>query len=523
MNNKEKYDYSKLHLHIEEVTKGKAKGENDIFRKVYKDVILDNNLNNNDVVVYLTMLKISWTIEGQKDKRQNKIEDNFYPISQATIEKFSSINKVNVGKHINKLLSLGHIKRISDDNNNHYRISKHKINNLKEGQFLRLPLNYFDEMKLNRKLYVHTLRAILLSSGNSQVNSSASKIFNRRYYNELKSIHNGRTDIELYESLKDLSVVKTNNKATSSSKDVELKVSLKDRVKEVFEFLNMVCKKYGHDEFKSQDHMKITTTILGMYEVDEVKEVIANRFDHWNGDANMNQHLKPKTLFKPHLFKDYLKDFQDTDKGLELVNYSNLKIKNGEEIDSMNVTQFLDKQDYGLYQFICNNEGIRMGSSRKIVRYGKGIKNLIRVEDSNKKYNGVREHLYYYRDVNDPNSSPSDIKRLENSKDKPSFKDTQIIAEVDNKEVVDTPKETINTNTMNMEYGDEIKMDYANSLQEDIVLLVMRFRLDDDGNKKGEGKEKWFTGLDLKQDFKDDLEVFKETYKFPYKYFHIVE
>ena len=73
MNNKEKYDYSKLHLHIEEVTKGKAKGENDIFRKVYKDVILDNNLNNNDVVVYLTMLKISWTIEGQKDKRQNKL------------------------------------------------------------------------------------------------------------------------------------------------------------------------------------------------------------------------------------------------------------------------------------------------------------------------------------------------------------------------------------------------------------------------------------------------------------------
>jgi uncharacterized phage protein (TIGR02220 family) len=358
MNNKEKYDYSKLHLHIEEVTKGKAKGENDIFRKVYKDVILDNNLNNNDVVVYLTMLKISWTIEGQKDKRQNKIEDNFYPISQATIEKFSSINKVNVGKHINKLLSLGHIKRISDDNNNHYRISKHKINNLKEGQFLRLPLNYFDEMKLNRKLYVHTLRAILLSSGNSQVNSSASKIFNRRYYNELKSIHNGRTDIELYESLKDLSVLQTNNKATSSSKDVELKISLKislkERVSEVFEFLNKQCRKYGHDEFKSQDHMKITTTILGLYEVDEVKEVIANRFSRWNGDINMNQNLKPKTMFKPHLFKDYLKDFQDTDKGLELVNYSNLKIENDEEIDNLNVTQFVDNQTYNLKMFLTD-------------------------------------------------------------------------------------------------------------------------------------------------------------------------
>lgn len=398
MNNKEKYDYSKFHLHIEEVTKGKAKGENDIFRKVYKDVILGNNLNNNDVAVYLTMLKISWTIEGQKDKRENKIEDNFYPISQATIEKHSGINKVNVGKHIDKLIKLGHITMKSDDNNNHYRISKHKSNDVKEGQFLRLPLNYFNEMKLNRKLYVHTLRAILLSSGNSQVNSSAGKIFNRRYYNELKSIHNGRTDIELYESLKDLSVVKTNNKATSSSKDVELKISLKDRVKEVFEFLNMVCKKYGHDEFKSQDHMKITTTILGMYEVDEIKKVIANRFDHWNGDANMNQHLKPKTLFKPHLFKDYLKDFQNTDKGLELVNYSNLNIKNGEEIDYLNVNQFVDNQTYNLKMFLTDKEGNKRGSSSKVVRYGRGIRKMINAQDTNEKYNGVREYLYYYND-----------------------------------------------------------------------------------------------------------------------------
>jgi hypothetical protein len=43
---------------------------------------------------------------------------------------------------------------------------------------------------------------------------------------------------------------------------------------------------------------------------------------------------------------------------------------------------------------------------------------------------------------------------------------------------------------------------------------VIRFRLDNNGSKKVEDKEKWFSGLDLKQDFKDDLEVFKETYKF---------
>jgi uncharacterized phage protein (TIGR02220 family) len=412
MNNKKKYDYSKFHLHIEEVTKFKAKGENDIFRKVYKDVILDNSLNNNDVAVYLTMLKISWTIEGQKDKRENKIEDNFYPISQATIEKHSGINKVNLGKHIDKLIKLGHITMKSDDNNNHYRISKHKSNDVKEGQFLRLPLNYFNEMKLNRKIYVHTLRAILLSSGNNQVTGS-SKVFNRRYYNELKKIHNGRSDIELYESLKDLSVVKTNKKATSPSKKINVVLSIKDKINEVFDFLNYVCRRHGHDEFKSQEHLEITTTILGMYEVDEIKEVIANRFKHWNGDIKMNQNLKPKTMFKPNLFKDYLEDFQDNGRGQELVNYSNLKIKNGEEVDSMNVTQFLDKQDYGLYQFICNNEGIRMGSSRKIVRYGKSIKNLIKVEDLNEKFNGVREHLYYYLDTEDLSSSIKDITALD--------------------------------------------------------------------------------------------------------------
>jgi uncharacterized phage protein (TIGR02220 family) len=193
--------------------------------------------------------------------------------------------------------------------------------------------------------------------------------------------------------------VKTNNKATSSSKDVELKISLKDRVKEVFEFLNMVCKKYGHDEFKSQDHMKITTTILGMYEVDEIKKVIANRFDHWNGDANMNQHLKPKTLFKPHLFKDYLKDFQNTDKGLELVNYSNLKIENGEEIDNLNVTQFVDNQTYNLKKFLTDKDGNKRGSSTKICRYGKDIRRMISAGDTTEKYNGVREYLYFYHEI----------------------------------------------------------------------------------------------------------------------------
>ena len=145
--------------------------------------------------------------------------------------------------------------------------------------------------------------------------------------------------------------------------------------------------------------MKITTTILGLYEVDEVKEVIANRFSRWNGDINMNQNLKPKTMFKPHLFKDYLKDFQDTDKGLELVNYSNLKIENGEEIDNLNVTQFVDNQTYNLKMFLTDKDGNKRGSSMKICRYGRDIRKMINVQDSNEKYNALREYLYYYHEI----------------------------------------------------------------------------------------------------------------------------
>ena len=381
------YDYSELHIHFNEtIYKQKDIEEKDVkFRKLFHNVILDSTLTTNDIAMYLSILKENYYLN----------KNRWY--SQKRLSKTTKIAQPNISNHVKQLESKGYI--------GYKRGFKSSYSVKSQGsKFYPLTSEHLEGLSVNKKLFIDMLRLLILSSGNDKLPpiKTCKKRFTKlsyRYYNEIKELRQGRTDIELYESLKDLSLLQTNNKATSSSKDVELKVSLKDRVSEVFEFLNKQCRKYGHDEFKSQDHMKITTTILGLYEVDEVKEVIANRFNRWNGDINMNQNLKPKTMFKPHLFKEYLKDFQDTDKGQELVNYSNLKIENGEEIDYLNVTQFVDKQTYNLKKFLTDKEGNKRGSSSKICRYGKDIRKMINVQDSNEKYNGVREYLYYYDEI----------------------------------------------------------------------------------------------------------------------------
>ena len=49
--------------------------------------------------------------------------------------------------------------------------------------------------------------------------------------------------------------------------------------------------------------------------------------------------------------------------------------------------------------FLTDEDGNKRGSSIKICRYGKGIRKMINVQDSNEKYNGVREYLYYYDEI----------------------------------------------------------------------------------------------------------------------------
>jgi hypothetical protein len=110
----------------------------------------------------------------------------------------------------------------------------------------------------------------------------------------------------------------------------------------------------------------------------------------------MRKFLNPTTVFRPSNFVKYLDEANHTREGESFVNISNLSIKHGEEIVTSLAQSLIDTDTYNLFLYKTDGEGNKRGNSSKIVRYGRDIKKLIKVQDTQEKYNGVREYRYYY-------------------------------------------------------------------------------------------------------------------------------
>ena len=308
MNNKK--DYKETHEQSELFQFIKENMTNySYWRGVYNHVILDSSLNTNDIVVYLNIYKLAYK------------KGNSFPISYWKLTRETNMDKANLSRCISKLEDKGYIKRELN-----YKYSYSIPINTKTSM-LQIPIEFFDNMLINKKLFVNTLRALMLSYGNDIVPSYSACVtkmgsLDRRYYSKLKKIHNGLTDISLYKSL--------------------------DCIEEfMYHENNIIDYEFAND-------------IQEMVEEVPMKE-------------------EPIQI-----------------ESLELVNYSNFNIENGEEIDNLNVTQFEDRQTYNINKFLTDKEGNKRGSPTKICRYGEDIRRLINVQDTNEEYIGVREYLYYY-------------------------------------------------------------------------------------------------------------------------------
>ena len=110
----------------------------------------------------------------------------------------------------------------------------------------------------------------------------------------------------------------------------------------------------------------------------------------------MRPFLQPSTLFRIKNFVKYLDEANHTREGESFVNISNLKIEHGEEIVMSLAQNLIDTDTYNLLLYKTDGEGNKRGNSSKIVRYGRDVKKLIKVQDAQEKYNNVREYRYYY-------------------------------------------------------------------------------------------------------------------------------
>jgi uncharacterized phage protein (TIGR02220 family) len=320
-----------------------------------------------------------------------------WSIRQNKLVETTRIKQSNIGLHTSKLVEKGYID-MKEGFNFSYSVKE------QNGKFLALTKEHFKGLSINKKLYIDTLRLIILSSGNDTLPpmENCKKRFpkmEKRYYKVLKDLRQGRSDVQLYESLKDLKVVQpiaTSSLSESVEMDLVETTPTKNEVEEVLNFMNDVFGSRGERAFKPKDFEKITLKVLKYNSIESVKGVISNRFERWNGSDVMRQHLNPNTIFNSEHFKKYLKDLKDTKIGQTRVNTFNLKLKHKEEFTSDNTEGLINTDLYNLFEFSADKEGNKRGISRKIVKYGNDIKKMINAQNINENYNGVREYLYYY-------------------------------------------------------------------------------------------------------------------------------
>ena len=164
------------------------------------------------------------------------------------------------------------------------------------------------------------------------------------------------------------------------------------QVIEIIDFMNNLYRR----RFGYETYAKGIKSLLENYSIEDIKKVVSNRYVSWKDESKMKKFLNPTTVFRPSNFVKYLDEANHTREGESFVNISNLKIEHGMEIVTSLAQSLIDTDTYNLFLYKTDGEGKKRGNYRKIVRYGRDVKKLIKVQDTQEKHNGVREYRYYY-------------------------------------------------------------------------------------------------------------------------------
>mgnify|MGYP000016442587 CR=1 FL=1 len=172
------------------------------------------------------------------------------------------------------------------------------------------------------------------------------------------------------------------------------KLKLEPEVVDIINFMNNLYKR----RFSPTSGNTRTSLLnrLKKHSVDDIKKVIANRYSVWKDEPMMSKYLQPSTIFSASKFDKYLEEVNHTREGESFVNASNLNLLDKAEITLEIANQLIETDTYNLKRFNTDKSGNKKGSGQELVRYGKDIKKLIHVQNSQEKFNGKKEFLYYY-------------------------------------------------------------------------------------------------------------------------------
>lgn len=168
---------------------------------------------------------------------------------------------------------------------------------------------------------------------------------------------------------------------------------LNPSVIEIIDFMNSLYKtSFGYD---TASHLNSLLALLKKHSIEDIKRVVANRFEVWKGDDFMSKYLTPSTIFRPSKFPKYLEEVNMTRKGERFLQSKKTGLNSGDRIWLSNCDDLIDNEMYLLeISYLDRNE---ICVSKEIVyKFGKDIKRSLKVQSKTIEFGGWLEFIYKY-------------------------------------------------------------------------------------------------------------------------------
>jgi len=179
----------------------------------------------------------------------------------------------------------------------------------------------------------------------------------------------------------------------SVSKRIE-SVKEMPQIREVLSFMNNL---YGRGfQETTVSYVNIIGSRLRDGEtVDDLKLVIANRWEAWKDNEVMKDHLNPTTIFRPSKYAKYKEEVIRTKAGERFLSAQKMDLKNGDKITLKISSQLIDKEAYTVKRrTVVNGKETLIATTGKF--YGKDIKLNLKRQDNKVKAGRPEEFTYEY-------------------------------------------------------------------------------------------------------------------------------
>ena len=172
------------------------------------------------------------------------------------------------------------------------------------------------------------------------------------------------------------------------------KIKVNPLVKESIDFMNnLYTRKFDHT---SEGTTSGLIARLNDYSIEEIKLVVANRYEEWKDDNVMHKNLTPTTIFRKKLFEKYLEEANRTKKGSGIIKAVLVDLSDGDMLTYSNTQDFADSDLYSVKTYNTDINGNKVGNGKVEVHKGNVLKKMLNVQNNLKRMVQVPTKIYIF-------------------------------------------------------------------------------------------------------------------------------